>query len=319
MRNATKKIYAQNRYVYTVTALLFYVACLCMYNFYKSLSGFIANGFREPLVMLPIITTCALPAFCFCMFFYDTYVKKMGRLGVAIYAGLAAAVAVWNCVGLGINAGLYASNRALGGYDTMLKLAFGFPVDGWIFSIVLLAAQAVNLVCVCKPENKIAKWKESWNQQGACALGLIEYLLICVLAILVFVFVGAAICAIGAFENALYDGKFIFLWLWVLVLPLMNLLLLVFKPEKRVKSKGVKSAFLGAGIAVNLLFGVLLWIFEAVSPDFIVHVGKPLFAIAFSVSLPIEMIGLLAIGGVCGVVLGIRLCLALFKKEKGKE
>ena len=104
--------------------------------------------------------------------------------------------------------------------------------------------------------------------------------------------VGAAICAIGAFENALYDGKFIFLWLWVLVLPLMNLLLLVFKPEKRVKTKGAKVAFLGAGIAVNLLFGVLLWAFEAVSPDFIVHVGKPLFAIAFSVSLPIEMLGL---------------------------
>jgi hypothetical protein len=319
MSNATKKIYAQNRYLYTLTVLLFYVACLCMYNFYKSLSGFIANGFREPLVMVPIISACALPAFCFCVFFYDTYVKKMGRLGVAIYAGLAAAVAVWNCVGLGLNAQLYASNQALGGYDTMLKLAFGFPVDGWIFSIVLLLAQALNLVCVCKPKNKIAKWKESWNKQGACELGPIEYLLICVLAILVFVFVGAAICAIGAFENALYDGKFIFLWLWVLVLPLMNLLLLVFKPEKRVKSRGAKAAFLGAGIAVNILFGVLLWIFEAVFPDFIVHVGKPLFAIAFSVSLPIEMIGLLAIGGVCAIVLTIRLFLAIFKSEKGKE
>ena len=319
MSNATKKIYAQNRYVYTVTALLFYVACLSMYNFYKSLSGFIANGFREPLVMLPIISSCALPALCFCVFFYDTYVKKMGRIGTGIYAGLAAAVAVWNCVGLGVNAELYASNRALGGYDTMLKLVFGFPIDGWICSLVLLLAQAVNLVCVCKSENKIAKCKAGWNKQGACKLGLIEYLLICVLAILVFVFVGAAICAIGAFENARYDGKFVFLWLWVLILPLMNLLLLVFKPEKRVKSKAVKSAFLGVGIVINILFAVLLWIFETVSPDFIVHVGKPLFAIAFSVSLPIEMVGLLAIGGVCSAVLAVRLCLALFIKEKGDE
>ena len=313
MSNVTKKVFARNRYLYTLTALAFYCACLCMYNFYKSLSGFIANGFREPLVMVPIISTCALPAFCFCVFFYDTYVKKMGRLGVAIYASLAAAVAVWNCIGLGMNATLYASNRALGGYDTMLKLAFGFPIDGWIFTGFLLLAQAVNLVCVFKPNGKLAVWKKSWNKQGACTLGLVEYLLVCVLAILVFVFVGAAICSLGAFENALYDGKFIFLWLWVLVMPLMNLLLLVFKPEKRIKTKRVKAAFLGTGIAVNIIFMLLLWIFEAAYPSFMVHVGKPLFAIAFSVSLPIEMVGLLAIGLLCSVVLAVRLCFVYLK------
>lgn len=315
-KSMAQKIHAQNRYLYTATILLFYVACVGMYNFYKSLSGFIANGFREPLVMVPIITTCALPALCYCVFFYHTYVKKMGRNGVAIYAVLTAAVAIWNCVGLAMNAELYASNRALGGYDTMLKLVLGFPVDGWIFSLVLLAAQVVNFICVFKSESKIAKWKDGWNKQGACSLGLMEYLLICVLAILTFVFVGAAVCAIGAFENALYDGKFIFLWLWVLVLPLSNLLLLVYKPEKRVKTKRAKGIFLGAGIAVNVIFGVLLWVFESIYPDFIVHVGKPLFAIAFSVSLPIEMLGLLAIGGVCSIVLVIRLVFALLGGEK---
>lgn len=309
MRN--EKVFAQNRYLYTLTVLAFYCACVGMYNFYKSLSGFIANGFREPLVMLPIITSCALPALCFCAFFYGTFVKKMGRISTCVYAAIVTAAAIWNCVGLGLNAGLYESNRALGGYDTMLKLIFGFPYDGWVFTLFLLAVQAVNFVCVFKPNGKLVKWKEGWNKQGACALGLVEYLLICVLAILVFVFVGAAVCSLGAFENALYDGKFIFLWLWVLILPLTNLLLLVFKFEKRVKNKRAKAAFLGGGIAVNVLFGTLLWIFEAADPSFIVHVGKPLFAIAFSVSLPIEMVGLLAIGGVCSVVFAVRLVLAL--------
>ena len=319
MSNTAKKTFAQNRYLYILTTLAFYCACVCMYNFYKSLSGFIANGFREALVMLPIITTCALPALSFCVFFYGTFVKKMSRISTAIYAAIVTAVGVWNCVGLAMNAYLYASNSALGGYDTMLKLAFGFPYDGWIFTLFMLAAQVLNFISVSNPNGKLAKWKEGWNHEGACLLGLVEYLLLCVLAILVFVFVGAAICSLGAFENALYDGKFIFLWLWVLVMPLMNLLLLVFKPEKRAKTKRTQAIFLGGGIAVNLLFGILLWIFEAVYPSFMVHVAKPLFAIAFSVSLPIEMGGLLAISAICSVVLAVRLCVLLFKKKKGAQ
>ena len=318
MNNTNKKSLPESRYVYMLTVLAFFCACLCMYNFYKSLSGFIANGFQEPLVMLPIITCCALPALCFCVFFYATYVRKVGRVASCIYSALVIAVGVWNCVGLGINFQLYATNQALGGYDTMLRLVAGFPVDGWVTTLFLIAVQIVNLICVCKPDHKFAKMKDAYNKQGACSLGLVEYLLLCVLAILTFVFVGAAICGMGAFENALYDGKFIFLWLWVLIVPLMNLLLLVFKPEKRAKTKRVKAAFLGSGIFVNLLFGILLWIFEVVYPDFIVHVGKPLFAIAFSVSLPIEMVGLLAIGGISVAVYAVRICFIFFKKKEEK-
>ena len=315
MRNATKK-FSRSRYLYTLTALLFYCACMCMYNFYKSLSGFIANGFREPLVMVPIISTFALPALCFCVFFYAVFVRKMNKIATIIYAAIVVAAGVWNCVGLSMNAYLYASNHRLGGYDTLLNLAFGFPYDGWIYTVVLLLGQAVNLVCVFKPQSKLALAKNGFfNKQGGCALGLVEYLLVCVLAILVFVFVGAAVRAVGAFENALYDGKFIFLWLWVLIVPAMNLAYLVFKPEKRVQSKKAKAAFLGAGIGVNLLFGALIWVFEITSPSFMVHVAKPLFAIAFSVSLPIEMVGILGIMAISVVIYAVKICLILFKKK----
>ena len=317
MRNTvTTKRFAQDRYLYTITALLFYCACMCMYNFYKSLSGFIANGFREPLVMIPIISTFALPALCFCVFFYATYVRKMNKIATVIYAVLVVAVGVWNCVGLSMNAYLYGSNHRLGGYDTMLNLAFGFPYDGWIYTVVLLATQVVNLICAFKPQSKLALGKDGFlNKQGACSLGLVEYLLVCVLAILTFVFVGAAVRAIGAFENALYDGKFIFLWLWVLLVPAMNLGYFVFKPEKRVQSKKAKVAFLGAGIGVNVLFGVLLWMFEVTNPSFMVHIAKPLFAIAFSVSLPIEMVGILGIMAISVVIFAVKLCLVLLRRK----
>ena len=317
MRNTvTTKKFAQDRYLYTITALLFYCACMCMYNFYKSLSGFIANGFREPLVMIPIISTFALPALCFCVFFYATYVRKMNKIATVIYAVLVVAVGVWNCVGLSMNAYLYGSNHRLGGYDTMLNLAFGFPYDGWIYTVVLLATQVVNLICAFKPQSKLALGKDGFlNKQGACSLGLVEYLLVCVLAILTFVFVGAAVRAIGAFENALYDGKFIFLWLWVLLVPAMNLVYFVFKPEKRAQGKKAKVAFLGAGIGVNVLFGVLLWVFEVTNPSFMVHIAKPLFAIAFSVSLPIEMVGILGIMAISVVIYAVKICLILFKKD----
>ena len=235
-------IETKNLCIHILTGLLFFFSCLFMYDFYKCLSGFIANGFREPLVMIPIISTFALPALCFCVFFYAVYVRKMNKIATVIYAALVIAVGVWNCVGLSVNAYLYGSNHRLGGYDTLLNLAFGFPYDGWIYTVVLLAAQVVNLICVCKPQSKLALGKDGFfNKQGVCSLGLVEYLLVCVLAILVFVFVGAAVRAIGAFENALYDGKFIFLWLWVLLVPAMNLAYLVFKPEKRVQSKKAKS------------------------------------------------------------------------------
>ena len=317
MRDAlTMKKIAQDRYLYTITALLFYCACTCMYNFYKSLSGFIANGFREPLVMIPIISTFALPALCFCVFFYAVYVRKINKIATIIYAVLVIVVGVWNCVGLSFNAYLYASNHRLGGYDTLLNLAFGFPYDGWIYTVALLLAQVVNLICITKPQSKLALGKDGFfNKQGVCSLGLVEYLLVCVLAILVFVFVGAAVRAIGAFENALYDGKFIFLWLWVLLVPAMNLGYLVLKPEKRVQSKKAKLIFLCAGIGVNALFGVLLWVFEITSPSFMVHIAKPLFAIAFSVSLPIEMVGILGIMAISVVIYAVKICLILFKRK----
>ena len=58
-----------------MTVLFLLYSCFYMYDFYKCLSGFIANGFREPLVMLPMILAFFLPVLCFLFFVYDFYVN----------------------------------------------------------------------------------------------------------------------------------------------------------------------------------------------------------------------------------------------------
>ena len=82
MSNFTKAK-MKNIGVHILTGVLFCLSCLFMYDFYKCLSGFIANQFREPLVMIPMFASYFLPVFCFLVYFYDFYVKKLPK-GVKI-------------------------------------------------------------------------------------------------------------------------------------------------------------------------------------------------------------------------------------------
>jgi hypothetical protein len=144
-----------------------------------------------------------------------------------------------------------------------------------------------------------------------------EYLPFSVLAIVVFVFPGAAITAtFTSLSNAFYDFRYIFLLLWVGILPLMNLAYLVIKPEKLIKSKLATSLVLGAGILANVIFALLLLVFELTYPDFMVHIGKPLFLIAFSVSLPIEMGVILGIQALGTAAMVAKLIIGLVRKKR---
>ena len=134
-----------------------------------------------------------------------------------------------------------------------------------------------------------------------------------ILSIFAFVFTGDGICAFNAIENTLYDPRLIYLILWVLLIPIANLVFLCVKFEERSISKIKKIVLLSSMIFANLLFSILFLIFELTTPGFIIHVGKPLFLIAFSVSLPIEMIGLVLIMVISIIVLTIRL-IKLIKK-----
>ena len=139
-------------------------------------------------------------------------------------------------------------------------------------------------------------------------MGIGEYIILCIFAVIAFVFTGSAICAtFTAFGNAFYSAKYIFLILWVMIVPIANLALVTLKPEKMNIKKSEKIASLCAGIGMNLIFGLLFLIFELTHPDFLVHIGKPLFLIAFSVSLPIEPAIILAFMALGTLILAVRL------------
>ena len=284
-----------NTTIRCITVLLVLVSSLFMFNFYKCFAGFVANGFREPLFMIPIFSSYLLPVFCFLFWFYDFYIKKTNKIAKIICISVVTLWATVNLVLILMSLNVYMSNNILGVYDTLYGLFFKFPYDAILVNIFLIVMQVLRIIRLIKPEGKLSKGWESYKQYGIFKLSVGEYLPLCILAILAFSFAGDTLNSLIALENALYDIKYIYLALWLLT-PLLNLLVLVIKPESKIKDKRIKIIVMSVAISVNVIFALLLLIFELTSPDFIIHVGKPMFLITFSVSLPIEMIALLLIG-----------------------
>ena len=296
--------------VRAATCVLLLFSCFYMYDFYKCLSGFIANGFREPLVMLPMILAFLLPVVCFLAFFYDFYVRAVHPVIKVIYSVLVALYAIADLVLIFGNIGLYASNNALGVYDALPSIVLHFPYDMIIVLSALVLLQIFNLAAGNRKGTRACAFLEGIKQRGTFRIRVIEYFALCVLAIVVFVFTGAAICAtFTAFENAFYDFRYVFLLIWVMLVPMANLVMLALKPEKAAQQKRTKLTMLSAWIGTNLVFGLLFLLLELTYPDFLVHIGKPVFLIAFSVSLPIEpgvILGIMALGTLVAVIRLVR-------------
>ena len=311
MKNNVKKAL-----IYTLGAVLLLFSCFYMYDFYKCLSGFIANGFREAGVMLPMVLSFLLPVLCFLFFFYDFYVKSVHRVAKIVFSSV---VILWASVNLGFifsNISLYASNNRFGVYDALPSIIVHFPYDMIVVHSALILLAVFDIFCTIKSDTPPAIFIKSFKQNNLFRLKIWEYLPLCVLAILVFVFSGAAVtAAFTALSNAFYDFRYVFLLLWVGLIPLINLAYLVAKPEKLIGSKLGSALTLGAGIFINLIFASLLLIFELTYPDFMVHIGKPLFLIAFSVSLPIEMGVILGIQAIGTIAMTVKLILTFARKR----
>ena len=298
-----------------ISVLYFLLASAFMFNFYQCLSGFIANKFEEPLVMLPIVSSYLLPVACFLYRFYAFYVKTPGRVARGVFGVLTALWAAGNLALIFVNFPLYASNHALGVYKGLVGLGYAFPYDGIASAVLILLLRGFSVyLAAAKPP--FADRAKEWHRRGACSVHPAEYAAISILAVFALVFIGAAMGAHRAIGNLFYDGRFLFLLAWVTVMPLGNLFCLVFKPHRWVKGKGKRAAVLLGGVVFNLLFAVLLGVCEGTSPGFIIHIGKPLFTVAFSVSLPIEMLVLLGIMGISSVAYLIKLaCVCFCRKE----
>lgn len=310
----------KNKLTSALSCIFLLFACFFMYDFYKCLSGFIANGFIEPSVMLPMVLSYLLPVICFLLYFYDFYIKDINKAVKLAYNVFVILYASACLLFIFRNIELYVSNNSFGVYNSLPSIIVHFPYDVIIIHIALITLQIFNILTSVLPNSQTASFKNGLKAHGAFRLSVWEYIPLCILAIVVFVFSGASIYAtFSAFENAFYDFRYIFLLLWVFVVPMMNLLFLVVKPEKRELSRKRKIITLSMGIAVNIIFGVLLLIFERTYPDFMVHIGKPLFLIAFSVSLPIEMGVILVIMAIGTVVIGGKLISLLINKTEGGQ
>ena len=302
-------------------AMIFMIfSCFYMYDFYKCLSGFIANGFREPLVMLTMILAFFLPVFCFLFFFYDYFVGAIGRKVKLGYSAFVIAYASANLALIFSNIGLYTANNSFGVYDSLPSIIVHFPYDMIIMLTLLICLQVLNILALFGKASRAGEILDGLRQRGTVKLGALEYVILSVFAVVVFVFAGAAIYAtFSSLSNALYDGRYIFLLLWALVIPLGDLLLVALKPEKMNISKRRKAIILGSGICANIIFAALFVIFELTSPDFMVHIGKPIFLITFSISLPIEVAIIFGLMAAATVVLAARLWLLLAKSEKDEK
>ena len=299
---------------YILTAILFVCCCLFMYDFYKCLSGFIANKFREPLVMLPMVFSYLLPVICFLCYFYDTYIHKVGKVARWIYVGVVAVVCIVNLTGIFGSFSVYASNNRLGVYESIPSIILAFPYDAIVFHILLLFAQGFNVIENIKPMGKLATLKDSFRQEGWAQMRVGEYALLGLAAIFAFLFAGSAICALNAMENILYDARFLFMWVW-LFLPAASVVALAIKPEKKQISKRKKVVFLAVAAGVNLLFNLAFLVFELVTPGFIIHMGKPMFSIAFSISFPVEPLVLVALTLTFAVLFAVKLIRLLQKRD----
>ena len=302
------KIKNKSLAVKILTCVFLLFSCFYMYDFYKCLSGFIANGFREPLVMLPMILSFFLPVFCFLFFFYDFFI---GKIKTAVKVGYSVFVILYGATALALifsKISLYVANNSFGSYDALPSIIVHFPYDMIIILSAIIIWQVFNLIQCAKPEMKSAKFIEGLKERGTVHAGKTEYIILSVFAVVIFVFAGASVYAIfSAFSNALYDLRYLYLILWVLLIPLGNLLVILLKPERMDIKKSKKLAVLSGMIGANLIFALLFAIFELTSPDFMVHIGKPIFLITFSISLPIEVAIIFGIMAIATIVLAVRL------------
>ncbi|MBQ2252201.1 MAG: hypothetical protein II329_04455 [Clostridia bacterium] len=273
------------------SCVLLLFACFYMYDFYKCLSGFIANGFREPHVMLPMILSFFLPVFCFFVFFYDSYVKELRPITKNVYSVL---FALWAAVDLAFIISefeLYASNNALGVYDTLPSIILHFPYDMLVLLPLIFLWKIADIAVFSRNKTRAKAFFDGTKERGKVHLALIEYIALCILGVFALVFTASAMCAaFCAFENAFYDVRFVLLIVFVMIIPLANIIVLALKPERMNIKKGAKLTALGLLIGTNSVFGLLFLAAELTYPDFVVHIGKPLFPITFSVSLPVELV-----------------------------
>ena len=301
---------------FVILGVLLLASSFFMFDFYMCLSGFIANKFSEPLVMIPIVASFLVPVIAALVAIYHLFVRELGRVAKIIASSLMAVLSLAAIALVLVNIPLYIRNHALGAYSSTLGI-FLFPYDTIIANLVVSSAALLGIISGAINGIVPPRVKNFARPDVKFKLCIPEYIAFSVLAIVVFVFVGAGISGIGSIANALYDVRYLFLLVWVGIIPIMNLATFVIKPERMKISKWCRTAILSSLLLINCIIGALLLIFELFEPGFMIHIGKPLFMIAFSVSIPIEMFILFGIMLLSVLMISVKLIIMhLARKER---
>lgn len=302
-----------------LTIFLFICASLFMHNFYKTTLGFIANNFQDGLTLITIMTSYLVPVLCFICFFINHYIKSFNKLATIIYSSLVILTSIFCLYGIFTNIDLYISNNILGVYTALPSIILLFPFDGILIHLTLIVIQIFNLLLVFKPNHKLAYLKNQLNNHNYFNLKWYEMPFVIIISLFTFFTVGDFICGLNLIENIFYDIKYLFLLLWVLLMPLFNLLCLLFKVETKISNQKNKVVYLLTSVSINVLFIALFFIFEALYPNYIANIGKPLFPITYSISLPLEMMIILGIQGFGCLVSLTKLVISLVKKNQPSQ
>ena len=298
----------------TLGALVF-MSSFFMFDFYMCLSGFVANKFAEPLVMLPIVISFFIPVLAALLAVYHLFVGRLCKIGKIIASSVMAVLSLAAISLVMINIPLYVRNHALGAYSSTLGI-FLFPYDTVIANLFVLFFSVLGIISGAKSSVLPTRVKNLTVSSLKFKLAIPEYIAYSVLAIVVFVFAGAGISGVGSIANALYDLRYLFLIVWVGLIPIVDLATLVAKPERFKMQKWCRTAILSSVLLFNLVVCALLFILELTKPGFIIQIGKPLFMIAFSVSLPIEMLILLGIMALTVILITAKLVIMHFIKKE---
>ena len=312
-----KLINNTSKSIVTIIALI--IACMSMNNFYKITIGFVANDFEGGLFHLTIMIAYFLPVLAFMGYFCNYYVKKFNKIANVIYSTIISAISIFVLIGVFTNVDIYLSNHSFGVYGAMPSLLGGFPIDAIITSVALLIMQGYNVSLVIKENHKLSFVKEKWYSLGYFKINIFEYLILCVLSLLVFFFAGDFFSGLLMLKNGIYDPKFFFILAWLLIGSIGNLLAYVFKVEKQIKEKKNKIIYFVSNILVNGLLVVLFVLFGKLYPNYIPTIAKPLFPITFSKSIPIEMMMLFGIQALAVLASLIKIVITLLKKENNAK
>lgn len=307
------------KYLSLFVLFIYAIVCICAFNSIKMGIGIIAQEFENLIVHFTMFTSYLLPIICFGFFFFNSFVKPNKKITKIIYTTVVTGLAIYNIIGLAINFSMFMANNQAGYYINLQTLGIAFPIDVLIINIFIILLQAYNIYLLVKPGAKYAYIKDAFTSYGFFKFNKIESILIGILGVATSIFIGDFFNGLNTLQNATHDGKYVFLLLLILIIPLMNLIYFLTKPSVRNIEEKTKLILYSSQTGVNILFTVLLITFVYTSPDFIAKIGKNLFPIDFTISIPIGPYVILIIALVSIVFGSINIVKSILKMKKSTE